>query len=185
MPVALPDSVAAGDVDSVLPEVSLEDSRPGQADRPLLSATTMDSTLAARSALKAGAWGILVGAIPFVGILLIGALAVFFYRRKSGYILPVAFGARLGAAAGVVIFAIGALTTIALIAFHAQQQIIDFWMTTLQRIGANTADPQVQASIHELFTLSGQIVSCFVAVVSASVGGALAALLLRPRKPRA
>jgi hypothetical protein len=84
----------------------------------------------------------------------------------------------------MVVFAIGALCTVAIIVLHAQQQCIDLMMTTLQRFGANTSDPDVQANFRDLFTPSGQAVSFFVAVVFASVGGALASLFLRPRDPR-
>jgi hypothetical protein len=144
----------------------------------------MDRSVAVRAALKAGVLGVFIGAIPFIGLALTGALAVFFYRRKSGFILPAALGARLGGAAGFVVFAIGALFAVAIIVFHAQQQCIDVMMTTFQRFGANTADPEIQASMHNVFTPSGQAIAFLVAVVFASFGGALASLFLRPRNPR-
>lgn len=128
--------------------------------------------------------GVFIGAIPFIGIVLTGALAVFFYRRKSGSTLSAALAARIGGAAGVVVFAIGAVFTVAVIAFHAQQQCVDLMMTTFQRLGANTSDPELQASIQRLFTPLGQAISFFAAVVSASFGGALASLFLRSGKPR-
>jgi len=47
--------------------------------------------------------------IPFLGIVLTGSLAIFFYRRENGVPPPAALGSRLGGAAGVVAFAINAL----------------------------------------------------------------------------
>jgi len=69
---------------------------------------TMDRQIATRSALKAGVLGVFIGMIPFLGIVLTGALAVFFYRRENGLTLPSALGSRLGVR-GVVSFAINAL----------------------------------------------------------------------------
>jgi hypothetical protein len=165
-------------------EFSPDISQTASSDRPMLPVNRMDSRIAVGAALKAGVLGIFIGAIPFIGIMLTGALAVFFYRRKSGSTLSVVLGARLGGAAGVVVFAIGALFTIAIIVLHAQQQCIDLMMTTFQKFGANTADPQIQASIRNLFTPSGQAISFFFAIVFASVGGALASWFQRPDSGR-
>jgi preprotein translocase subunit SecY len=105
-----------------------------------------------RAALKAGVLGVFIGMIPFLGIVLTGALAVYFYRRESRIVLPARLGARLGGAAGIVVFAINALFTIPIIVFHAQQECIDSIVKVAQRYGINTADPEFQASIHNLFT---------------------------------
>jgi MFS family permease len=152
-------------------------------NRPPTAGRAIDSRIAARAALKAGLLGVFVGAIPFVGIVLTGALAVFFYRRKGGSKLSISLGARIGGAAGVVVFALGALFVIGVVFLHAQQQCIDAMTATLQRFGANTADPQIQAIMRDLFTASRQAISFFVAVVFASIGGALAALFFLPRTP--
>jgi hypothetical protein len=143
----------------------------------------MDSRVAVRAALKAGVLGIFIGAIPFIGIALTGALAVFFYGRKSGLNVPASLGARLGGAAGFVVFAIGALLAIAVIGLHAQQQCIDMTIAMFQKLGANTTDPEIQASIHNLFTPAGQAVAFFATVVPAAIGGALGSLFLRSRTP--
>ncbi len=150
---------------------------------------TMDRSVAVRAALKAGVLGVFIGMIPFLGIVLTGALAVFFYRRENGFALPTALGSRLGGAAGVVAFAINALLiTIRIFVFHAQQEYIDVILKIAQRLGANTADPDLQASVHNLFTPSGLAITflfgMIFTVVLASVGGALASLFLRPRNPR-
>ena len=149
----------------------------------------MDRGTAVRAALKAGVLGVFIGMIPFLGIALTGALAVFFYRRENGFVLPATLSGRLGAAAGVVAFAINALLiAIRVIVFHAQQKYIEEMTTIIQRLGANTADPDFQASLHNLFTPSGLALTFFlgmiVTVALASAGGALASLFLRPRNTR-
>jgi hypothetical protein len=149
----------------------------------------MDRSGAVRAALKAGVLGVFIWVIPLLGIVLTGALAVFFYRRENGFTLPAALGSRLGGAAGVVAFAIRALyMAIRIFVFHAQQEYTDDFLKVAQRFGANATDPDMQASIHYLFTPAGLAISFFfvmiVVVVLTSVGGALASLVLRPRNSR-
>lgn len=144
----------------------------------------MDRRIAVRAALKAGVLGVFISMIPFLGIVLTGALAVFFYRRENGFVLPAVLGLRLGGAAGVVVFAINALFTILIIVFHAQQECIDGIVKIAQKYGVNTATPQFQATIRDLFTPSGLAINFVVILVFASIGGALASLFLSPRNPR-
>ena len=89
----------------------------------------------------------------------------------------------------MVAFAINALLiTVRIFVFHAQQEYIDSMVKVAQRFGANAADPDIQASIHNLFTPSGLALAFFfgmvVTVALAAVGGALASLFLRPRNTR-
>jgi hypothetical protein len=188
--IAVPDAeIAAGlnpASDEFSPEIPIE-TRP--ATSQIASGSTMDRGVAVRAALKAGVLGVFIGMIPFLGIALTGALAVFFYRRESRFVLPAALGSRLGGAAGVVAFAINALLiTIRLFVFHAQREYTDAILKFAQRFGTNVADPDIQASIHNLFTPAGLAITFFFgmifAVVLASAGGALASLFLRPRNPR-
>jgi hypothetical protein len=150
----------------------------------------MDRNTAIRAALKAGVLGVFIGMIPFLGVLLTGGLAVFLYRREKGVTLPAALASRLGGAAGIVAFGINAvLITIQIFFFHAQQRYADDIMAIAQKFGGNVADPDLQASIHNLFTPAGLAVTFFfgmiLSVVLASVGGALASWFLRPGGPRA
>jgi endogenous inhibitor of DNA gyrase (YacG/DUF329 family) len=163
---------------------SPETAESGNFDRPARSANTIDSGAAVRAALKAGALGLFIGAIPIIGIPLTGALAVFFYRRRSGSIVPAALGAQLGGAAGFFVFAIGALLVIAVVGLHAQQQCVDTMITTFQKLGADTSDPNFQDRIRDVFTPSGQALAFFITIVPASIGGTLASLFFRPRNPR-
>jgi hypothetical protein len=149
-----------------------------------MTAGTMNRKLAVRAALKAGVLGVFIGIIPLLGIVLTGALAVYFYRRESRFVLPAALGSRLGGAAGVVISAINSLFTIAIIALHAQQECVDALLKIAEKYGVNAAAPRFQDNIRDIFTPSGLVSFFIVAVVLAAVGGALASLLLRPRHPR-
>ena len=148
--------------------------------------SVFDRSVATRAAIKAGVLGVFVGMIPFLGIVLTGALAVYFYKRDRGLVLPAALGGRLGGAAGVVAFAINAvLITIRIFVFHAGQEYVDFLSRFAQAIGANPADPEIQTSLHNMLTPSGLAITFFfgmvIAVVLASIGGAVASLVMRPR----
>ena len=191
--VAIPDAEIGADLkpapDEAPPEIPAETGLVSSPRQPFGStmAGTIDRGIAVRAALKAGVLGVFIGMIPFLGIVLTGALGVFFYRRENGFALPAALGARVGGAAGVVAFAINALLiTIRIFVFHAQQEYTEAVLKVAQRFGANAADPDIQASIHNLFTPSGLALTFFfgmiVTAVLASVGGALATLLLRPGK---
>ena len=182
--IVVPDGFVATGSDAEAGEQSPEFSQFAHSGRSVPSENTIDSRIAVRAALKAGALGLVIGAIPLIGMLLTGALAVLFYRRKSGHTLPAAFGARLGGAAGLVLFSISALCALAIVASHSQQQCIDLMMTTFQRFGANTADPEIEASFRNVFTVSGQAIAFFVALGLTSAGGALASLFLSLGRPR-
>ena len=195
MQVAIPDAEVAAGLNPALgefsPAIAAETRVASSQTRQASSGSAMDRGKAVRAALKAGVLGVFISIItvPLLGILLAGALAVYFYRRENGFALPAALGSRLGGAAGVVSFAIGALLiTIQIFVFHAQQKYIDGILKVAQKFGANAADPEIQASIHNLFTPSGLAITFFFlmifSVVLASLGGALASLFPRRRNPR-
>jgi MFS family permease len=139
----------------------------------------IDQRAAMRSALKAGAIGTFIGMIPVLGIVLTGSLSVYFYRRKTGSCLSAGAGARLGAAAGLVLFALNALFVIPIIAFHRQQESIDAVMNLLHNLGMSAAIPQFQSLIADQLTPSGLARSLIFALVFASIGGVLGALMMR------
>ncbi len=151
----------------------------------------MDRGIAARAAVKAGVLGFFIGMlIPFLALVLAGALAVFFYRRETGFVLPAALASRIGGAAGVVAVAIQSFFfTIWIFVFHRQQQYIDSVTRFVHSFGGDASIPDIQASIRSLFTPAGLVITLFfvmiVALVLASVGGALASLLMRRRNPQA
>lgn len=150
----------------------------------------MDRGIGARAAIKAGVLGFFLGMlVPFLALVVAGALAVFFYRRDSGLLLPPALAARIGGAAGVVAVAIQSFFfTLWIFVFHHQQAYIDSVTRFVHSVGADASIPDIQASIRSLFTPAGLIFTIFfvmiVAVALASAGGALGSVMMRPRKPR-
>lgn len=188
--IAIPDAEGATGLNSAPDEFSAETIQTTHSDRPstiagsTMAGSAMNRRIAVRAAIKAGVLGVFIGMIPLLGVVLTGALAVYFYRRESKFVLPVALGARLGGAAGVVVFAINALFAVLTIAFHAQQEYIDDILKIAQRYGVNTATPQFQASIHNLFTPRGLASFFIISLALASIGGALASRFMRPRNTR-
>jgi hypothetical protein len=142
-----------------------------------------DQRAAMRSALKAGALGTFLGMIPVLGIVLTGSLSVYFYRRKTGYYPPTGIGVRLGAAAGLVLFALNSVLIIPIILLHAQKECIDSLVQVAQKFGIDTTSPQFQATVSDLFTPAGLARSLVMALILTSIGGALCALVMR-RGPR-
>ncbi len=148
------------------------------------SRRVLDKRAAVHAALKAGVLGVFIGIIPFLGIVITGYLAVYFYRRENGLVPVASLSSRVGGAAGVVAFAINAiLMTVRVFIFHAQQEYVDLLTQFAHKVGADASD--IQASIRNLFTPAGLIVSLFfwmlIAVALASIGGALASFFLRTR----
>ncbi len=189
--VTIPDAGIDAGVNSAPDAFSPEILQAAHSARPLPSGTALDSGMAIRAAIKAGVLGVFFAILimPLLGIVLAGGFAVYFYRRENGLAPPVAIGARLGGAAGVVLFAISALVlTVRIFVFHGRQEYVDFLAQTARTAGLNATDPESQAVIHFMFTPSGLAIVFFfvmiVAAVLASASGALASLLLRPRNPR-
>ncbi len=187
--VAIPEPAAVAGLHTVPGELSAEvpqSPEDGQFDRP----GAMNRAVAARAALNAGVLGFFIGMlIPFVAIVVAGAMAVFFYRRQSGLVLPPALGARIGAAAGVVAVGIQSVFfTIWIFVFHRQQDYVDSVSRFVHAVGADASFPDIQASIRSLFTPAGMVMTIFfvmiIAMVLSAAGGALASLFLRPRNPR-
>ena len=190
--VAAPDAEIATGVnpaqDDFSPDIPVETRFASSPARQAAFGSTMDKSVAVHAALKAGVLGVFIGMIPFLGIVLTGALAVYFYRRESRLVLPARLGARLGAAAGIVTFGISALLlVIRIFVFHARQKFVDSLTLAAQQgaqmAGANAADPAYQAVLHFLFTPAGLaflfLFGMFFTLALASVGGALASLLQR------
>jgi len=149
----------------------------------------MDRNASGRAALKAGVLGVFLGMIPILGVVLTGSLAAYLYKRDKGAAPSARVAARLGAAAGVVAFAINSLLiAIRIFAMHAGQEYMDGIIKMAQTFGYNTADPDIQAAIHSLFTPAGLAATFFFGMIFAiflsAIGGAVMAFVLRPT-PRA
>ena len=198
--VAAPDLEAAPNADSTRPSsagqgLASKGSAPDHSfpqipqTGPFTSPGAIDRRIAVRAAIQAGVLGLLISVIPFLGIVLTGALAVYLYRRAGGLSLTASSGSRLGGAAGAVTFAISSVfMTIRIFVFHALQEYQDVMLRVAQAMGLNSSDPEVQEMIHRLSTPSGLAItllfSLVIGVALAAIGGAVASAVLHPR-PRA
>jgi hypothetical protein len=188
--VQIPDRGPAVAEHSSTDEFSPEILQAQNSSRAIGMAGILDKAIATRAAVKAGVIGFFLGMlIPFLAIVVAGGLAVFFYRRESGFVLPAALASRIGGAAGVVAVAIQSFFfTIYIFIFHRQQEYVDSVTRFVHAVGGDASVSDIQASIRSLFTPAGLIVTLvfvmIVAVVLASAGGALASLFFRPRKPQ-
>jgi hypothetical protein len=127
--------------------------------------------------------------IPFIGIVLTGALAVYLYRRASGSSLTASSGSRLGGAAGAISFAISSVfMTVRIFFFNALQEYQEVMLKVASALGLKSSDPEVQEMIHRLSTPSGLAItllfSLVIGVALAAIGGALASALLHSRPRR-
>lgn len=173
-------SLGSATAPAQIPEISIERA-------PTLEHALFDQNAGTRAAIKAGVLGVLVGWIlPFVGILVTGSLAVYFYRRERGLVLPPRIASRLGGAAGLVAFTIGFLIVIVLLfATHGQQGYVDYLLKSVQTMGRHPADPDLQNAAHFAATPVGIALTfffgAFIAMLLAAAGGALASVALRHR----
>ncbi len=139
-----------------------------------------------RAAIQAGVLGLLISMLPFLGIVLTGALAVGLYRRAGGSTLSAGAASRLGAAAGTVTFAISSfLMIVRIVVYHAQQEYADVMMKVAQAFGLDPKGPDVQEMIHMIMTPAGLaltlLFSFVIGVALAAIGGAIAASIARRR----
>jgi len=187
--IAIPAAEAEAAANGTIGTPSVRVPSPADFARPPgLQTSLFDRGTAVRAALKAGVLGVFISMIPVLGVVLTGSLAVFFYRRERGLAPPTRIGSRLGAAAGVVAFAINsALIAIRVFVLHAQQEYIESFLKVAQAIGYNPADPDIQNAVHNLFTPAGMVLTFFFgmifAVALAALGGAVAAAVMR-RPPK-
>lgn len=181
------------------PQVRVEIAIPAPEQNPTVGTpsvsqtATLESTHAvipgdriARSAVvKAGILGVLLGFIPLLGSVLTGVLAVWFYRRAGATPGSARPGARLGGAAAALAFAISAsFTVVQVFVFHAQKESEEAMLKFLGNIGANLADPELQASLHRLFTPSGMAFSILLGLIVSAVLGAVGGAIAASSRPR-
>ena len=129
-----------------------------------------------------------------IGIAAAGALAVHFYRKKTGAApLSSGAGARIGAVSGVFGFMFfSVLVTGGLALFHGGTELKSALLSNLQQAAARSQDPQAQAALERfkspeglMFLLSFSLVFvAFLFIALSALGGAIAASRTRPKVPR-
>ena len=122
-----------------------------------------------------------------------GILAVLLYRRRNpGGSLTPGMGARLGAVSGALGFGVFAVfTAIEVLVFHSGGQLRAELLEAIEQTALRTSDPQAQQVVTyfksppglALFMALTLVTTFFLFLIFASLGGSLAATLLR-RKER-
>ena len=144
-----------------------------------------------RTALQAGALGVMANFIPFgVGMVLTGILAALLYHRAHAGTLQGGKAARLGAVAGAIAFAATALLIVlAVVLLNSQQQFHDFMMKLLEQSVANHPDAEVQPFLQWIHTSQGfeivlalfMVALLIVSMALSALGGVIGSVLFRDR----
>ena len=154
------------------------------------------TTLALRSALRAGAVAALLSALPFAFILALplgGCVAVLLYRRRSWDEAPnPTAGFRLGALTGFFAFLIFvAIATLETLLSHSSPDLRQMMIDAVRRSELRNPDPQARPVFEYLLTSQGLIVMmiiglvflCVTFIVLAGIGGMVSTRLIRRRQP--
>jgi hypothetical protein len=153
------------------------------AAEPQPPALNFHNLVAVRIAFVIAPVAFLLSWIPAVNLLLwiaAGFLAVFFHRRRTGILLDVRAGVRLGWITGVIMFAITTVIfTLTIVPLAANGSIATLFRQQLK----NPSDPNVQEALHMLETAPGlatillvMLLMLFVFITLLSMaGGALGA----------
>lgn len=147
----------------------------------------------------AGLAGLIAAGLMFIplgafglGMISAGVLAVLFYRRRNprGSLSP-GMGARLGAVSGVLGFGIFAVfTAIEMLVFHSGGQLRAALLEAIEQQALHTSEPQAQQYLTylksppglALVMALGLVAMFFIFLIFSSLGGTLAAALLRRRE---
>jgi hypothetical protein len=152
---------------------------PVVAPRPELAAPNFRNPVAIRIALAAAALATLMSFVPYLNWLAAGFFAVFFYRRRTGHMLNMESGVRMGWMTGVIMFGMMALLlTISLLFFQAAGGV-----AAVQDQFKNAVDPRVFEVLKHLQSgpeIAGLLIQLFVFTTLLSMaGGALGAKMTR------
>jgi hypothetical protein len=134
--------------------------------------------------IAAGLMFILARALV-LGMIAAGVLAVLFYRRRNPRgTLSSGMGARLGAVSGVLGFGISAVfTAVEMLVFHSGGEVRAFLLEAIEQSARRASDPQAQQYVNYFKSPPGLLVMMFfMFLILASLGGSLAASLLRRRE---
>jgi hypothetical protein len=129
-----------------------------------------------------------------VAMISVGFLAVVFYRpQRRDSAIKAGTGARLGALSGLLWFAISSIyEALVVIVFHKGDELRKQLLAAIEQAAGRTSDPQTLAVFDRLKTPEGLefmmiffiIFGFFMAIMLASLGGALGASLFgRQKKP--
>jgi len=134
-----------------------------------------------------------MGLNPFVTMFSVGFLAVVFYRqRRQESVIKGTAGAKLGAFAGLLWFAISSVLEALLVIFlHKGPELRNEMIVRIQQAASQTTDPQLLSLFDrlksesglEVLMLTGLLFAFFAAIVLGCLGGALCGAILGRRDP--
>jgi hypothetical protein len=155
-----------------LPDSESSGSMPVMTIQPVYPAVNFQNGVAVRIALLMAVGSTVVFFLPLLNWMAAGLCATLLYRRRTGYLLSLEAGLRLGGMTGVLIFAIILL----MVTISAAVPDVK-----------NALDPRVQQSLQVVFQSAGAVTQMlllsFVSVtLSCMAGGVLGARLTR-REP--
>lgn len=177
---------------AVIPQVS--GTLPASQTVPVLAVPMHWSQAIKPCALAALAASLLMslGLYPFVAMLVVGFLAVIFYRQgHPGALINAVAGARLGALSGLLWFAISSILAAAdVLLLHKGSDVRQSLVTLIDQAASRTSDPETLAMLQrfkspegiELLMIVGLIAAFFAAIVLGALGGALGGRVLGSRK---
>ncbi|MGD0986558.1 MAG: hypothetical protein ABR874_02025 [Candidatus Sulfotelmatobacter sp.] len=130
--------------------------------------------------------------VPLLAVLGAAFLAVNLYHRKNpAWLVNARSGAQLGAACGILFFAIAAVVeSAAVTVFHTGGELRKKMLEALEQAAARSNDPQVQAAFDRLKTpegialmlVFGLIFLFLLSIAAGSLAGALTGAFLGRRK---
>jgi predicted nucleic acid-binding Zn-ribbon protein len=190
--VEMPELVSSAAVAGAagVPNFSESSETPGSLRLPFTSAIEWNRALrsCAIAALIAAIVMALGLMVPLLAVLGASLLAVNLYHRSNpAWIVNARSGAKLGAACGVVFFAIATiLESIAVALLHTEDQVREKLMEALQQAAARSNDPQVQAAFEQfktpqgiaLMLVLGAVVLFLISTAAGSLAGALTGAVL-------
>ena len=152
--------------------------------RPDAAALNFHNPVAIRIAMAAAAIATLLSFVPYLNWLAAGFFAVFFYRRRTGHMLNMESGVRMGWMTGVIMFGIMALLlTFSLVFFQVAGGIAQ-----VQADFKNAVDPRVLEALKHLQSgpeIASLLVQLFVFTTLLSMaGGALGAKMTGRSSPQ-
>ncbi len=152
---------------------------PAVAARPEAAPLNFHNPIALRIALSAAGLATLLFFLPYLNWMGAGFFAVFFYRRRTGHMLNMESGVRMGWMTGVMMFAImTVLLTLSLLFIQAAEGI-----AAVQAQLKTALDPRVLEELKHLQSgphIASMLVQLFVFTTLLSMaGGALGARMTR------
>ena len=191
--VVISEPIAAAPLAEVAAVPQLPAALPASQTVPVLAVPMHWSHAVRPCALAAFVGSLLMtlGLHPLVAMLVVGFLAVVFYRQgRPGVSLTTGAGAKLGALSGLLWFAMSSILEAGVVlVLHKGAEIRQSLLTSIDQFASRTSDPQALAVFDrfktpdgiEFLMVAGLIVGFLASVALGALGGALGGSVLGRR----